>query len=134
MPESMATELIGILTNTAALKQRIPLLDRPWFLAEHAWQRLPRKEYLYDWMIQDESASLSLQPSDRPLVAKGFRKRTLEQVVVERAAVQNAQDGLGFLDVGEPERDIWEDQWESDTPAVERGRPSVLASERGESL
>lgn len=134
MPESMANELIGILTNTEPLKERIPLPDRPWFLAEHAWQRLPRKEYLYDWMIQDETTSVSPQPSGRPLVTKGFRKRSLEQVVAARAAVQNAQDGLWLLDVGEPERDIWEDQWESDTPAVERGGPSALASERGVSL
>ena len=118
MPKSMLHDLLTIIEDPKPLSGRIPLPIRPWFTAEHAWCRLPEQNYLLDWMILDDPRSLSPQPSRKRLVERGFRKNFADQVEEFAAYEKRIRDGLGLLDCGTPQREIWNDNWESDAPTL----------------
>ncbi|KAJ5908178.1 hypothetical protein N7495_000860 [Penicillium taxi] len=75
MPKAMFDGFASILTNHEPIDDYIPLPQRPWYAAEHAWGPLPRDQYLLDSILLDENAAPNPQPSHAPLVAPGFRQR-----------------------------------------------------------
>jgi hypothetical protein len=120
MPMSMLNDLITIIEDPNPVQGRIPIPTRPWFTAEHAWRRLPRQHYLYDWMIYEDPIT-NRQPSEKRLIERGFRKDFADQLAYQlgqMAALGVTQDGLGLLDCGTSQREIWNDTWESDTPTL----------------
>ncbi|KAJ5191313.1 uncharacterized protein N7498_010298 [Penicillium cinerascens] len=133
MPKSMLRDLLTIIEDPKPLTERISLPIRPWFTAEHAWCRLPEQNYLLDWMILDDPRSLSPQPSRKRLVERGFRKNFADQVEEFSAYEKRMRDGLGLLDCGTPQREIWNDNWESDAPTLMVELMESPQSEHGES-
>lgn len=133
MPKSMLRDLLTIVEDPRPLNGRIPLPVQPWFTAEHAWCRLPEQSYLLDWMILDDPRSLSPQPSRKRLVERGFRRIFADQVEEFAAYEKRMRDGLGLLDCGTPQREIWNDNWESDAPTLMVEPMDSALSEHAES-
>ncbi|CAI7597485.1 unnamed protein product [Penicillium pancosmium] len=92
MPEKMENILLGILNDKSPLDGPIPLPTRPWWMCEHAWSPVPRKEYLKEWMLVSEE--WDKQPTTTPLTLPGFRTRFVEAVAAARAEEEAA---IAFL-------------------------------------
>ncbi|KAJ5966314.1 hypothetical protein N7481_013028 [Penicillium waksmanii] len=92
MPEKMENTLLGILNDDSPLDGLIPLPTRPWWMCEHAWSPVPRKEYLKEWMLVSEE--WDKQPTTTPLSHPEFRTRFVEAVAAARAEEEAA---IAFL-------------------------------------
>ncbi|KAJ5182767.1 hypothetical protein N7492_000383 [Penicillium capsulatum] len=75
MPKKMTKQLLRILRKASHTNEKIPLPNGPCVSAERVWLPVYPRAYLEDWMLQDESSSSAPQPSNRPLVTPGFRRR-----------------------------------------------------------
>lgn len=96
MPENMMDDLVSIITNTQPVEGEITVPSQPWVWCEGFWRKPTAKQPLHDWMIRDEYLSPNPQPSYKPLVGKGFRKKFAVwlQGVIAREENQKVQDGL----------------------------------------
>lgn len=103
MPETMCTQLVSIINNPEPLDEWIPLPERPWFLAEHAWLPLVQPQYLFDWMIRDHTCIPKPQPSKKELVDKEFRSKF--QIGLERARIVARREANVDVPVAIPEED-----------------------------
>lgn len=86
MPKKMKKRLLGLLGEarlTTDAKKKIPLPSGPSISSDRTWLPLYPQPYLEDWMLQDEATSSTPQPSNKPLVAPGFRKRFAKQLEEE---------------------------------------------------
>jgi len=133
MPKSMLDDMLNIIEDPTPIKGYIPLPIQPWFTVKHAWCRLPQQNYLLDWMILDDPTALNTQPSERRLVERGFRKNFDDQMREYAAFQQYMGDGLGLLDCGEPQREIWNDNWDSDSATLAVQTVDYPPSESAES-
>lgn len=88
MPEEMKIILLNILNDESPLECQIPLPTRPWWMYEHPWSPVPRKEYLKDWMMLNEE--WDKQPSTTPLTQPRFRTHFAELVASTRAEEEAA--------------------------------------------
>lgn len=79
MPETMMNDLVSIITNPSPVKGEITVPSQPWVRGEGIWHKPTGEQPLHDWMIRDESRAQNPQSSEKPLVAKGFRKKFAER-------------------------------------------------------
>lgn len=88
MPEKMESILLGIINDDSPLDGPIPLPTRPWWMCEHPWSPVPRKEYLKEWMLVSEE--WDKQPTTTPLSQPGYRTKFVEAVAASRAEEEAA--------------------------------------------
>lgn len=103
MPEDMLNQLVDIVNNPEPLDEWIPLPERPWFLAEHAWLPLVPRQYLFDWMIRDHTFNPNPQPSRKELVEDNFRAKF--QIDLERARAAAKREANVDVPFAIPEED-----------------------------
>lgn len=87
MPKTMMNDLVSIITNPHPVQGNITVPSQPWVWSEGIWHKPTGEQPLHDWMIRDESLAQNPQPSDKRLVAQGFRKKFAER-----------QAGIVFVD------------------------------------